>query len=145
MRRFRFLLAGALCLGLAAAAKAQQYPDPAEAVRLSGEISELLLRRDIGQAVGKAAPSTPIAADALNNAFSQVLKLGNGQYADLIYSRLYGRTEQDIIYKVQYAGTVLFIRYLFQVEGGRWRLFNFALKTDTDAPFPKDWPHIYPK
>ena len=62
-----------------------------------------------------------------------------------MYSKNYGKTQADVIYKLRFSNAVLFLRYLYHVEGGQWRLFDFSLKTETDYPFPKDWPHIYPQ
>jgi hypothetical protein len=71
--------------------------------------------------------------------------LGQGQYTDLVYSRDYGRTEKDVIFKIDFDKAFLFVRYLYQVDNGAWRLIHIHLKTEDELPFPQDWPHIYPK
>ena len=145
---FSFLLACAACLWIVLsvpAARAQQYPDASEPVRISGEISELLMRQDVDAAVAKAAPISLISPADLKNFFNKILNLSDGRYTDLVYSRLYGQTEQDIIYKVRFANAILFVRYLYHVDGGKWKLFNLAFDTESNRPFPEDWHHIYPK
>ena len=143
---FLFICAACLCLALSVpAAKAQQYPDASEPVRISGEISDLLLRQDIDGAVAEAAPISLVAPADLKEAFNNILRLSDGRYTDLVYSRLYGKTEEDIIYKLRFANAILFVRYLFHVDGGKWKLFDVEFKTESSEPFPKDWRHIYPK
>ena len=52
-------------------------------------------------------------------------------------------TEKDIIYKIDYAKSLLFVRFLYHVDNGAWRLFRIRLKVEMDEAFPKDWLHIY--
>ena len=71
--------------------------------------------------------------------------LGQGQYTDVVYARDYGRSEKDVIYKIDFDKAFLFVRYLYQVDNGAWRLIHIHLKTENELPFPKEWVHIYPK
>jgi hypothetical protein len=83
--------------------------------------------------------------EKLKDLFQLVRGLGQGQYTDLVYSRDYGRTEKDVIFKIDFDKAFLFVRYLYQVDNGAWRLIHIDLKTEDELPFPKDWPHIYPR
>ena len=59
--------------------------------------------------------------------------------ATLVYARDYGRTEKDIIYKIDFDKAFLFVRYLYHVDNGAWRLIHIHLKTENEEPFPKEW------
>ena len=52
---------------------------------------------------------------------------------------------KDIIHKINFSKAFLFVRYLYHVNNGAWRLIHIDLKTENEEPFPKDWAHIYPK
>ena len=39
----------------------------------------------------------------------------------------------------------LFVRFLYHVDRGAWRLIHVDLKIEDELPFPKDWLHIYPQ
>lgn len=80
----------------------------------------------------------------LKNAFSKVLNLNGGRYMDQVYSRLYGKSEADIIDKLKFTDSILFVRYLLHVDNGEWKIFDIEFKTESSAPFPKEWRHIYP-
>ncbi len=66
-------------------------------------------------------------------------------YTDLIYSRDYGKTEKDVIYKIDFPAGILFVRLVWQIHGGDWRLMHLTYKADENLPFPTGWEHIYPK
>ena len=57
----------------------QQALDPNEPARISGEISNLLLRHDVAGAVARATPVSLVSPEALRGVFNNVQKLTNGQ------------------------------------------------------------------
>jgi hypothetical protein len=117
-----------------------------DAVKTSAEITDLLARRDLDGAAAVAAPLMEgTSADRVKDALQLVRGLGQSQYADLVYARDFGNTEKDIIYKIDFDKAFLFVRYLYHVDNGAWRLIHIRLKTENDDPFPKEWIHIYPK
>lgn len=141
MRRRIFAAAASLCL-IAAPAWAQADFD---AVRASAEISNDLARRDVDAAAGVASRlMVATSAAKLKGTFDLVRGLGQGEYTDLVYARDYGRTEKDIIYKIDFEKAFLFVRFLYHVDNGAWRLIHIDLKTEDELPLPKDWLHIYP-
>lgn len=121
-----------------------QFPDKSEALRIADEISNLLLRRDLGRAAARAATVASGTPEAFKTAFAGAMNVGDGEYTDVVYSRAFGNSEQDVIYKLRFQKGVVFLRFLFHVENGKWKLYNFRLKDETGAPFPRDWTHIYP-
>jgi hypothetical protein len=134
--------AASLCLP-AVTAHAQADFD---ALKASGEISNDLARRDIDAAASVAARlMIATSVNKLKSTFDLARDYGQGEYVDLVYARDYGRTEKDIIYKIDYEKAFLFIRFLYHVDRGAWRLIHVDLKIEDELPFPKDWPHIYPK
>ena|SRR5579871_819981 len=141
--RLRVLAAAAsLCLP-ASVVHAQADFD---ALKASAEISNDLARRDIDAAAAVASRlmiATPVAK--LKNTFDMARDYGQGEYTDLVYARDYGRTGKDIIYKIDYEKAFLFVRFLYHVDRGNWRLIHVDLKTEDALPFPKDWLQIYPK
>jgi len=142
----RLALAAAASLGLAAAAAAQPAPDSFDAVKASAEISNLIARRDLDAAVEAATRLMDGATAAkIRDALDVVRSLGPAQYTDLAYARDIGRTEKDIIFKIDFAKAFLFIRYLYHVDNNAWRLIRMTIKRENDEAFPKEWVHIYPK
>jgi hypothetical protein len=118
---------------------------PFDAVQASAEISNDLLKQDVDGAASAAARLMEgTSAAKLKDILRLVRELGQGQYVDLVYARDYGRTEKDIIYKIDFDKAFLFVRYLYHVDNGAWRLIHINLKTEDELPFPKDWTHIYP-
>ena len=144
MRRLFLIVVASL--GLVFQVGAQPATDNFDALRASGEITDLLARRDIdgaAQAAARLTAGTP--ADKLKDAFQIISDLGQGQYTDLVYAHDWGRTEKDIIFKVNFAKSFLFVRYLYHVDNGAWRLIRIHLAKEDELPFPKAWVHIYPK
>jgi len=142
MRR-RVLLAAASSWAAPALAQA---PEAFDALKASAEISNLLARRDIdgaAQAAGMLMESS--AAAKLKDAFGLVNGLGQGQYSDLVYARDYGRAEKDLIYKIDFDRAFLFVRYLYHVDHGAWRLIRIRLNTENEDVLPRDWVHVYPR
>src|SRR5262245_19582609 len=132
MRRWLFALAAASPL-LASPAGAQPTVDPFDAVKVSGEITAHLTRRDLAAAAAVAGRlMDPSAAEKLVDVFQLVRSLGQGQYSDLAYVREYGRTEKDVIYKINFDKAFLFVRYLYHVDNGAWRLIHIHLKTENE-------------
>jgi hypothetical protein len=139
-------LAVAAALLLAGAAAAQPAPDNFDALRASADIANRLAHRDLdGAAQAASALMEGPTPAKMKDVFQLVRGLGDGQYADLVYARDYGRTEKDIIYKIDFAKAFLFVRFLYHVDNGAWRLIHIDLKTENDEPFPKEWVHIYPR
>ena len=144
MRSRLIAAAASLCLALPVAA--QQTTDSFDAVKASAEVTNLLARRDLeaaAEATSRLMEGN--SPEKLKGLFQVVRGLGQGQYTDLVYARDYGRTGKDIIFKIDFDKAFLFVRYLYQVDNGAWRLTHIDLKTEDELPFPKDWPHIYPR
>ena len=137
MRR-RLLPAAALSLWFVLPAAAQPALDSFDAVKTSAEITGLLARRELDAAAEAAARLMEgSSAENLKDVFQLVRSLGQSQYSDLVYARDYGRTEKDLIYKIDFDKAFLFVRYLYHVDNGAWRLIHMYLKTENDQPFPK--------
>ena len=139
-------MAALLSLVLAAAsAAAQPVSGNFDAVSASTEITNDLARRDVdAAAVAASKLMEATSAEKLKDTFRLALGLGQGQYADLIYTRTYGKAEKDVIFKIDFDKAFLFVRYLFHVDHGAWHLIHIHLKIEDELPFPKDWAHIYP-
>jgi hypothetical protein len=117
-----------------------------DALRASAEITENLANRDLSAAAAAASKlMASTSADRLKDVFQIVMSFGQSQYTDLVYARDYGKSEKDIIYKIDYDKAFMFVRFLYHVDNGAWRLIHIHLKTEDEQPFPKDWVHIYPK
>jgi hypothetical protein len=135
------LFAASLCLAGAAIAQ----PAPFDALAASSEVIKDLARQDIdaaADAASKLMEATPV--DRLRSTFRFVKDLGAAQYTDLVYARDYGRSEKDVIYKIDFSKDFLFVRFLYHVDNSTWHLIHVQLKTEDELPFPRDWPHIYP-
>jgi len=142
----RHWIAAIAALLLATPAAAQPAPNNFDAVKISGDITSALSRRDLDGAAHLAARLMEgSSAEKLKDVFGLVGSLGQSQYVDLVYARDYGATEKDIIFKIDFDKAFLFVRYLYHVDNGAWRLIHIRLKTENEEPFPKDWAHIYPK
>jgi hypothetical protein len=135
-------IAASLCLAGAAAAQ----PAPFDALAHSSVIVNDLAHQDLdaaAEAAAKLMETTP--ADRLRGTFRFVRDLGAAQYTDLVYARDYGRSEKDLIYKIDFAKNFLFVRFLYHVDNGAWHLIHVTLKTEDELPFPREWTHIYPR
>ncbi len=142
----RWLIAAAASLWFALPAAAQPALDNFDALRVSSEITGLLARRELDAAAEMAARLMEgTSAEKLKGVFQLVNGLGQSQYSDIVYARDFGRTERDVIYKIDFDKAFLFVRYLYHVDNGAWRLIHIRLKTENEDPFPKEWMHIYPK
>ncbi|HME22645.1 MAG TPA: hypothetical protein VKI44_15145 [Acetobacteraceae bacterium] len=142
----RRLLAAAASLCLALPVGAQPAPDNFDALKASAEITNLLAQRNLDAAAEAAARLMEgSSAEKLKDVFQLVRGLGQSQYTDLVCARDFGRTQKDVIYKVDFDKAFLFVRYLYHVDNGAWRLIHIHLKTEDEEPFPKEWVHIYPK
>ena len=117
-----------------------------DAPKVSAEIANHLAKRDIDAAAAAGERLMEgTKADKLKDVFQLVMSLGQSQYTDLVYARDYGKTEKDVIYKIDYDKAFPFVRFLYHVDNGAWRLIHIHLKTENDETFPKEWVHIYPK
>jgi hypothetical protein len=133
-----FAIAASLCL----AGEAIAQPAAFDALAASSAIIKDLARQDI-DAASKLMEAT--SADKLRGTFRFVKDLGAAQYTDLIYARDFGRSEKDVINKIDFSKNFLFVRFLYHVDNGAWRLIHIQLKTEDELPFPRDWAHIYPQ
>ena len=142
MRRHLLAVAASLCLTTATAAQ----PAPFDALAASSVIVNDLARQDLAAAAAAASQlMEATTADRLKGTFRFVSDLGAAQYTDLVYARDYGRSEKDVIYKIDFAKAFLFVRLLYHVDNGAWRLINIRLNTEDELPFPREWTHIYPQ
>jgi hypothetical protein len=147
MRRVALLTAAA-CLVLRSRAAVAAQPVPAEfdAIKTSGEIAADLARRDVDAFAADAGKyMVPSTGEKLKDIFQFISHLGKSQYTDLVYSREYGRTGKDVIYKIDFEKAFLFARFLWEVDNGKWRLIQLNAKTENELPFPGSWRHIYPQ
>jgi hypothetical protein len=74
-----------------------------------------------------------------------VLPLGQGQYSDPLCARGYGKTEQDIIVKIDHDMACLFVRFLYHIDDRAWRQIHINLKAENDEAFPKECVHACPR
>jgi hypothetical protein len=127
-------------------ATAQPAVDGAVATQVSEEITRQLGRGEIDTALRTIAVAmkSEAVAQSLKGSLQAIKGFGKNQYADRVYTRDYGKTNKDIIDKLNFDNSTVYVRYLFSVEEGEWRLINFGFKTETTLPFPRDWVHIYP-
>ena len=134
------------CLAMPGAAVAQPAVDGAVAAQVSEEITRQLGQGDMDVALRTIAVAmkSEATAQSLRGSLQAIKGFGRNQYADRVYARDYGKTNKDIIDKLNFDNSTVYVRYLFSVEESEWRLINFAFKTETGLPFPKDWAHIYP-
>lgn len=140
------LLAASVSLCLALPAGAQPSLESFDAAVASAEITNLLVQRNVDGAANAAVQMMPGATvDKLKDALQLARGFGQGQYTDLVYQRNFGKTEKDLIYKIDYDKAFMYVRFLYHVDNGAWRLIHIYLKTENDLPFPKDWTHIYPQ
>lgn len=116
-----------------------------DAVKASIEITNDLARHDVDAAAAAASRlMEATSADKLKDTFARVRNLGQAQYAHLAYARDYGKTEKDLIFKIDFSRAFLFVRYLYHVDNGAWHVIQIHLKTENEEPFPKHWRHIDP-
>jgi hypothetical protein len=147
MPRFAHRLAAvALVLGMAAAETAQAEPDNSIPASVSDRIVAELARSDLDAVARESSKYMgQNIADRLKNSFASINDLGASQYTDLVYSRDYGKFEKDMIYKIDFTKAFAYVRFLWHVDNGEWRLIHLGYKTESDLPFPSGWEHIYPK
>jgi hypothetical protein len=146
MRLFAQLLAATTLIFGVSALDARADPDDALPVKASEKMLAELAKADLDSVAtdaGKYMGSD--VAESIKNNFASVKNLGQSQYTDLVYSRDYGKTTRDFIYKIDFEKAFAYVRFLWEVDNGNWRLVHFQYKTDNDLPFPGGWEHIYPK
>ena len=148
MRRLAYSLTAAglflaATIGLGAA---QGAPDDAIPAKASERIVADLAAADLDAFATDAAKyMAQSATDRLKNNFASIKDLGQSQYSELLYSRDFGKTQKDIIYKIDFDKAFAFVRFLWHVDNGNWHLVHVAYKTEGGLPFPGGWEHIYPK
>ena len=142
----RSIAVAALALMAVPVAMAQPEFDPTVPNGISEQIVADLARADLDAfAVNAAKYLASRDTERLKNSFSSIKNLGQSQYSEMIYSRDYGKTEKDIIYKINFDRAFAFVRLVWHVDTGKWRLTSLTYKTEDDVPLPKGWEHIYPK
>jgi hypothetical protein len=147
MRRTTYAatIAFALALIFAGAARAAD-PDPALPGKISEKIVGELAKADLDALSIDATKYMGEQTGAtIKDSFASVKTLGASNYTDLVYSRDYGKTSKDLIYKIDFTKAILYVRLLWEVHNGDWRLSHLTFKSDSDYPFPAGWEHIYPK
>ena len=142
----RWLTLAALTLTVMSTAVAQPDLDLAIPDRLSQQIVADLACADLDAfAVNAAKYLASRDTERLKNSFWSIKNLGQSQYSEMIYSRDYGKTEKDIIYKINFDRAFAFVRLVWHVDSGNWRLTSLTYKTESDSPLPQGWEHIYPR
>ncbi len=140
------MLAVLAALFLALPAFAQPELGNFDAPKASAEVTTALANQDLDTAAELAAHLMEgNSKEKLKDVFQLVRGLGRSQYFDLVYTRDYGKTEKDVIYKIDFDKAFLFVRFLYHVDNGAWRLIHIHLKTEDEQPLPKEWTHIYPQ
>ncbi len=148
MRRTAALwaLAGFALLVAVIAGPARAEPDNTVPAKVSEAVVADLARADLDAVATAAAKYMGSSvADRIKNSFAAIKNLGQAQYTDLAYSRDFGKTEKDIIYKIDFDKGFVFVRFLWEIDNANWRLIHLAYKTENELPFPAGWEHIYPK
>lgn len=146
MRHWTLLaaLAGITLAPVAAPARAE--PDPNLPTKVSEKVVADLARADLEATSADSAKYLgQSSAESLKNNFAAIKNLGQSQYTDLVYSRDYGQTEKDLIYKIDFDKAFAFVRFTWHVDNGNWHLVHLQYKTENELPFPAGWEHIYPK
>ena len=136
-----FVLAATIVPGAA-----QTGPDDTIPAKVSERIVAALAVADLDAFAADAAKyMAQNTTDRPKNNFASIKDLGQSQYSELVYFRDYGKTEKDIIYKIDFDKAFAFVRFLWHVDNGNWHLVHVAYKTEGGLPFPSGWEHIYPK
>ena len=87
----------------------------------------------------------PYDADTTRKAVLGLNASGKPLYSDKIIEKEYGKTGKDVIYKVATKDNFLFLRFvLHKAEADNWIVGWFSAQTETQAPLPRVWSHIYP-
>lgn len=145
-RSARFLAAALVAAVFATGAAAQSGPDATIPAKATEQIIADLARVDLDSFSNHALRYMSSSfSERLKNNFAAIKDLGQSQYYELVYSRDYGQTGKDIIYKIDYDKAFTFVRLLWHIDNGNWRLIHIAYKTENNLPFPAGWEHIYPK
>jgi len=148
MRRSAGLLAAVLMFLAVSASEgsAQSAADATIPGKVSEQIVGDLARVDLDAFASHALKYMASSqSDRLKNNFAAIQDLGQSQYSELVYARDYGQTGKDIIYKIDFDKAFTYVRLMWHVDSGNWRLIHIAYKTENNLPFPAGWEHIYPK
>jgi hypothetical protein len=138
--------AGLVFAAMIVGAVAQTGPDETIPAKVSERIVADLAGADLDAfAADTSKYMAPDSTNRLKNNFASIKDLGQSQYSELVYSRDYGRTGKDIIFKIDFDKAFAFVRFLWHVDNGKWHLVHIAYKTEGGLPFPSGWEHIYPK
>jgi hypothetical protein len=140
------MAAAALVFAVAPADPARADPDNTIPTAVSERIVADLARADLDAVARESTQYMgPNVSDRLKNSFASIKDLGKSQYTDLVYSRDYGHTGKDFIYKIDFDKAFAFVRFLWHIDNGDWHLVHLGYKTEDELPFPAGWEHIYPK
>lgn len=147
MRRFAHsLTAAALILVAAGAETARADPDNSIPTKISEQIVAELSRADLDAVARDSAKYMgQDVADRIKNNFASIKDLGKSQYTEMVYSRDYGKTGRDFIYKIDFGKAFAYVRLLWNIDNSDWHLTHLGYKTEGELPFPSGWEHIYPK
>jgi hypothetical protein len=147
MRRFAHsLTAAALILVAAGAETARADPDNSIPTKISEQIVAELSRADLDAVARDSAKYMgQDVADRIKNNFASIKDLGKSQYTEMVYSRDYGKTGRDFIYKIDFDKAFAYVRLLWNIDNSDWHLTHLGYKTEGELPFPSGWEHIYPK
>jgi hypothetical protein len=145
-RSARLLAIAWVMLATVAVGPARADLDSTLPTRISERILAALARTDLDAVATLTAKYMGSgASDRLKNSFASIKDLGKSQYTELAYSRDYGQTEKDFIYKIDFDKAFAYVRFLWQVDNGDWHLVHLSYKTENELPLPTGWEHIYPK
>jgi hypothetical protein len=140
------LILGGMLAATGAIGAAQADPDNTIPIKVSEKVLADLARADLDATATDCAKYLgQTAAEGLKNSFASLKNLGQSQYTEEVYSRDYGHTEKDMIYKIDFQKAFAYVRFTWQVDNGDWHLVHLAYKTENELPFPSGWEHIYPK
>ena len=147
MRRFAHsLTAAALILVAAGAETARADPDNSITTKISEQIVAELSRADLDAVARDSAKYMgQDVADRIKNNFASIKDLVKSQYTEMVYSRDYGKTGRDFIYKIDFDKAFAYVRLLWNIDNSDWHLTHLGYKTEGELPFPSGWEHIYPK
>ena len=130
-------------LGPTVAAKPSAASEP---LTTSKAVSQLVSEQSLEKAADQIGGlmGNPAARDKALTAMKPLDQFGKGQYIDRVYSRAIGTTTYDIIDKINFDRAIIYMRYTYHIEAGKWMMLNFVFKSEDKLPFPAEWVHVYP-
>jgi hypothetical protein len=141
-----YVMAAGIVLAAGWPGTATAEPDDTLPTKVSEKILADLAKADLEATAADAGKYMGSGVtESLKNNFASIKNLGQSQYTDLVYTRDYGHTTKNLIYKIDFDKAFAFVRFLWEIDNGNWHLVHLEYKTDNDLPFPSGWEHIYPK